>query len=155
MKKSFCVTTVFTGAAACAAAFAPAATAEPATLGATMATANPGHFAAAAAATPCIEQTFGRLGVYRACVADEQVLLNDLWYYGKSHHLDLGPNQHLSTDGYYGPKTASDVYAFNKWYFLSGGSVTSFNTWSALCGVDYSHGFRGTYWHNAGCSAFF
>ena len=152
MKKSFRVATVFTGAAACAAAFTPAAVAATATPGTTAATAVPGHVTVpgAAAATLCVDRSFGMSSTYRPCVADLQVLLNDLYDDGVR-----GPNQRLATDGYYGPLTGSDVSAFNGvWQVIPNGDtdVTTINTWGALCSLDYYYGFRGVYWHDAGCS---
>jgi hypothetical protein len=152
MKKSFRVATVFTGAAACAAAFTPVAAAATATPGATTATATPGHVTApgAAADTLCVDLTFAQSSTYRPCVADLQVLLNDLY----DDHVS-GPDQRLSTDGYYGPHTANDVSAFNARWPGWGGSATwagASGTWGWLCALDNSHGFHGAYWHDAGCS---
>jgi hypothetical protein len=151
MKKSFRVATVFTGAVACAAAFAPGALAAPATPGATITTAAAGQVTTPTpAAIPCVDQTFGQASVYRPCVLDLQVLLNDLYNIGVK-----GPDQRLSTDGYYGSHTANDVRAFNDYWtqdFSAPRSVTVPATWASLCFLDSGNGFQGAYWHNAGCS---
>lgn len=154
MKKSFRVTTVFTGASACAAAFAPAATAAPATPGTMMATATPGHVTTpgikSGGHSPCVAQSFGTWdsGTYLECVADMQVLLNDLYYIG-----DRPPYSLLATDGHFGPLTAGQVEAFNYAEELyANGSVAKPTTWQDLCITDSRAGFHGAYWHNAGCS---
>jgi len=81
-------------------------------------------------------------------VRDEQVLLNDLYYAALR-----GPDQPLATDGYYGRHTAEDVASFNAVLRVRPfGGTTTPNTWSHLCGLDWEHGFRGAYYHAAGCS---
>jgi peptidoglycan hydrolase-like protein with peptidoglycan-binding domain len=96
---------------------------------------------------PCVFQTLGPSSTYQTCVDDLQVLLNDLWRIGYR-----GPDQLLATDGYYGPRTASDVASFNATWGLSGGSVATPDTWAGLCVADNSSGFHGAYWHNADCA---
>ncbi len=101
----------------------------------------------ASAATPCVDRTFGPSNTYQPCVRDEQILLNDLWY-----GQDPGPNQLLTVDGYYGPRTASDVLAFNEHSeVFNAGRTTIPTTWAVLCGEDNFWGFHGIYWHDAGC----
>jgi hypothetical protein len=119
---------------------------------ATTTTSAPGHMMAsqaAEAASGCVTQTFDINDdqyTYEQCVYWEQILLNDLY---NAH--DPGPNQHLSTDGYYGPDTTSDVHAFqNRWYIKVDG-ITGPQTWKVLCVIDASYGFHGTYWYDAGC----
>jgi peptidoglycan hydrolase-like protein with peptidoglycan-binding domain len=158
MKRSFRVATVFTGAAACAAAFGPAAAAAPATPGTTTAAAAAGHVTTpgATADTGCVFQSFGRYdsGYYEECVVDLQVLLNNLW-----NKHSKGPDQELTADGYFGPKTANDVAHFNHYFSLPGGSVatrynsTSGGTWEWLCIANYVDGFHGPYFQNADCGA--
>jgi hypothetical protein len=103
----------------------------------------------ASAATACVSQTLGPRGAYQACVRDEQVLLNDLWYV----HAP-GPSQALETDGIYGSHTASDVTSFNDYLFLSRGphpATTTPGTWKWLCLADQVYGFVGVDWQGAGC----
>jgi len=103
----------------------------------------------ASAATACVDRTFGYSpNTYQPCVLDEQVLLNDLWRIGFA-----GPDQQLATDGYYGIHTVGDVESFNDNWIpqLAGSGETAPITWAALCELDWEHGFRGLYWHNAGC----
>lgn len=99
------------------------------------------------AATTCVHRTFARSNTYQPCVRDLQVLMDDLRYISV-----LGPNQLLATDGYYGPRTASDVAAFNHHYWgrtLAG--TTTHLTWRGLCRLALLFEFHGAYWHRAGC----
>jgi peptidoglycan hydrolase-like protein with peptidoglycan-binding domain len=100
----------------------------------------------ASASTACVYQVFGQSNYYQACVADEQVLLNDLW----NIHAP-GPNQLLTVDGYYGPHTASDVRSFQTVNGLAVDGITGPQTWSTLCFEDLSYGYTGAYWHDVGC----
>ena len=102
---------------------------------------------------PCVFQTFGPSNTYQKCVQDLQVLLNDLWYIHYRGPEDrLGPNQLLATDGIYGPDTTSDVASVNaNWLASVGGDEATPDTWSVVCGADKISGFRGVFWHNAGC----
>jgi hypothetical protein len=102
---------------------------------------------------PCVFQTFGPSNTYQKCVADLQVLLNDLWYvHYRGQEERLGPNQLLATDGLYGPHTTSDVASVNgNWLGLVGWDEAIPDTWSVVCGADRTAGFEGVYWHNAGC----
>lgn len=116
---------------------------------ATATASTPGHVTAprAPAATVCVGQTFGIWdeGTYLQCVRDEQILLNDLW---KVH---AAGNQLLTVDGFYGPKTTSDVRAFQYQFDLIIDGITGDQTWGALCHEDQLEGFTGLYWHDAGC----
>lgn len=101
----------------------------------------------ASAATSCVYRTFGLSSTYQPCVQDEQVLLNDLW----SIHVD-GPNQRLTTDGYYGNNTANDVAHFNDWWLgFYPDWITPPVTWHWLCVLTGENGFEGAYWHAASC----
>jgi hypothetical protein len=103
----------------------------------------------ASASTACVSQTLGPRDTYQPCVRDEQVLLNDLWYVRAP-----GPSQALTTDGYYGSRTAGDVASFNDYLFLSRGphpATTTPDTWKWLCLADQVYGFVGVDWHGAGC----
>jgi hypothetical protein len=97
--------------------------------------------------TACVSRTFTRSSAYQSCVDDLQVLLNDLWNDGVP-----GPDQALTTDGYYGPDTESDVAAFNAANVdPSPGGIATPGTWRSLCLQDYDRGFRGPNWTAAGC----
>lgn len=74
-----------------------------------------------------------------SCVADEQVLLGNLY-----------PGA-LVSDGYYGPITASVVRHFQGNFRLLVDGVTGPQTWGELCAVNAQRGFRGIYWNAAGC----
>jgi hypothetical protein len=105
---------------------------------------------ASAAATGCVAQTFGYDPyTYQQCVLDMQVLLNDLWY---DHQV--GPDQALVTDGYYGPHTSNDVTSFNTWWNNGTAELGEMSplSWDVLCGLDLHAGFHGAYWQNAGCA---
>jgi peptidoglycan hydrolase-like protein with peptidoglycan-binding domain len=103
----------------------------------------------AADASGCVTETFdiSDEGTYEPCVADEQILLNDLWRYG-----DPGPDQLLTVDGYYGPDTTNDVISFQETWGIGVDGITGPQTWATLCEVDQAYGFTGTYWHDAGCA---
>jgi peptidoglycan hydrolase-like protein with peptidoglycan-binding domain len=111
----------------------------------------PAHIATprAAETAGCVTETFdiNDQDTFEQCVAWEQVLLNDLY----DVHIP-GPNQRLSTDGYYGPKTTSDVKHFQTVWILEVDGMTGPLTWAALCAVDKTNGFTGVYWHDAGCA---
>jgi len=103
------------------------------------------------AATGCVTRTFDMVldeDTYQPCVLDMQVLLNNL--YGKGV---IGPNQRLVTDGYFGINTANDVLEFNIWWNDVPGQLNEMTptSWGALCGLNSDEGFRGAYWHDAGC----
>jgi hypothetical protein len=133
---------------------------------ATMTASAPAHVTAsrtaqaAAAPSGCVTENFStadeRFDV--ACVADAQVLFNDLWYYEEQHPnhehpLYLGVNQLLATDGSYGPDTASVVGFFQaSWPPLKVDHILGPHTWHQLCSVAWLHGYRGVYWHDAGCA---
>jgi peptidoglycan hydrolase-like protein with peptidoglycan-binding domain len=117
--------------------------------------------AAKAAADPsgCVTEQFSIADqdTSLTCVAWEQVLLNDLWYYQEEHPNHevptyLGVNQLLTVDGYYGPDTTSDVTYFQQSWTLEVDGITGMQTWGELCSQDQLHGFTGTYWHDAGCA---
>ena len=134
---------------------------------ATTAASAPAHVtaprAAQAAAAPsgCVTENFSEAADEHfdvACVADAQVLFNDLWYYEEQHPnhehpLYLGVNQLLATDGSYGPHTASVVGFFQtSWPPLKADHILGPKTWHQLCSVAWLHGYRGVYWHDAGCA---
>ena len=112
-----------------------------------LAIAAPGAYAA----TGCVTRTFDVVldaDTYQPCVLDMQVLLNDLY----DEHVP-GPNQRLTTDGYFGVHTGNDVVGFNlEWNDVNGqlGEMTP-SSWKALCELDWYYGFRGAYYHDAGC----
>jgi peptidoglycan hydrolase-like protein with peptidoglycan-binding domain len=126
----------------------------------------PGHVTAAraaqAAADPsgCVTENFTNADqpFYEPCVADAQVLFNDLWYYEEQHPnhenpLYLGVNQLLTVDGSYGPHTTSVVGFFQaSWPPLKVDYELGPKTWHQLCSVAWLHGYRGVYWHDAGCA---
>jgi peptidoglycan hydrolase-like protein with peptidoglycan-binding domain len=132
---------------------------------ATMTASAPGHVsaprAAQAAAEPsgCVTRNFTTADehFYEPCVADAQILFNDLWYYEEQHpnhehRLYLGVNQLLTVDGSYGPHTASVVGFFQaSWPPLKSDHELGPKTWHQLCYVAWLHGYRGVYWHDAGC----
>jgi hypothetical protein len=103
------------------------------------------------AATGCVTRTFDILldgNTYQPCVLDMQVLLNNLY----EKHV-VGPNQFLTTDGYFGVHTGNDVVGFNIWWNDVPGQLGEMtpSSWTALCGLNSDEGFRGAYWHDAGC----
>jgi peptidoglycan hydrolase-like protein with peptidoglycan-binding domain len=115
--------------------------------------------AVAAAPSGCVTEQFSIAdeSTYYACVADEQILLNDLWYYQEQHPNHevptyLGVNQLLTVDGSYGPDTTSDVRYFQTSWNLHIDGTTGKQTWGELCYQDWLHGYTGTYWHDAGCA---
>jgi hypothetical protein len=119
---------------------------------ATTSAAAPAHVTAqrSAADTACVDQTFGYSpDTYQPCVLDLQVLLNDLYRIGFT-----GPDQLLTTDGYYGIHTAGDVQSFNYNWIpqLAGSDEMGPFSWSALCELDWENGFHGAYWQAAGCT---
>ena len=104
---------------------------------------------AAEAASGCLTETFSEAdeNTYEPCVLDEQVLLNDA--HAENPGFAEGP---IATDGYYGPETTSDVYYFQGSFGIEYDGITGPQTRRQLCSVAYSGGYRGTYWHDAGCS---
>lgn len=113
--------------------------------------------AAQAAADPsgCVTETFTEADepIYLPCVADAQILLNDIWYYQQAHpKVYLGAGQLLTVDGSYGPHTALDVGSFQSRQKLTIDEKLGPQTWNQLCHVDWGLGYTGTYWHDAGCA---
>lgn len=108
----------------------------------------------ASAATGCVTETFGIWdeNTYEQCVRDEQVLMNDLVYFESSQNIDLGATGPLTVDGYYGPATYLSVLTFQEWWSLKTDGITGPQTWGKLCYEDWEWGFRGAYWHDAGCA---
>ncbi|HEY2508908.1 MAG TPA: peptidoglycan-binding domain-containing protein [Streptosporangiaceae bacterium] len=106
----------------------------------------------AAEYTGCVADQFGIWDedTYEQCVRDLQILLNDLYDIGRP-----GPNQRLTVDGYYGPDTESDVYAFQLIGYYGGpidhDGIAGPQTWDELCQDDEDNGFRGAYFQDAGC----
>ncbi len=141
---------------------AAAALATLSTTAASAATATvsaPGHVtaprAAGAAADPsgCVTEDFSIADepYYEACVADEQILLNDIFYYQQDYGVYLGADQLLTVDGSYGPDTTNDVESFQTFWKDKVDGITGPQTWDSLCSEDYNIGYHGTYWHDAGC----
>jgi len=120
----------------------------------------PGHVtaprAAQAAAAPsgCVTETFTTADepYYEACVADAQILFNDLYNTEQSKGVNLGVGQLLTVDGSYGPLTANVVGSFQVRWALTFDHELGPQTWRQLCSVDQSWGYTGTYWHDAGCA---
>jgi peptidoglycan hydrolase-like protein with peptidoglycan-binding domain len=114
---------------------------------------------AAADTSGCVTENFSTADqyTYQQCVADAQVLFNDLYYYEQQHPVPenrtyLGVNQLLATDGSYGPDTAGVVGFFQQsWNIKPFDRILGPHTWDKLCSVDSLHGFRGVYWHDVGC----
>ena len=71
-----------------------------------------------------------------------QVLLNNLFI-----RHDVGPNQELAADVYFGIHTQNDVVGFNLWWNDSPGQLAEMTplSWGALCGLNFGQGFRGPY----------
>jgi hypothetical protein len=103
---------------------------------------------AAEAASGCVTEIFSIADepYYEPCVLDEQVLLNNLWSKG------MPGLYQLTTDGYYGPLTMGDVEQFQRDAGDSVDGVTGSETWGSLCIINGDSGFRGVYWHDAGCN---
>jgi hypothetical protein len=119
--------------------------------------------AAQAAADPsgCVTENFSQAddgSVKEPCVNYAQILLNDLYYYEEQHPIPedrtyLGVNQLLTVDGFYGPDTAGVVGFFQKtWDVTPFDQILGPKTWDKLCYEDWLHGYRGTYWQDAGCA---
>ena len=104
---------------------------------------------AVADASGCVTEEFGTWdeNTYESCVADEQILLNNLWNVNAG-----GPDQLLVVDGYYGAHTANDVEAFQAYYGLAVDGITGPQTWESICNINQDKGFTGVYWHAAGCA---
>jgi Putative peptidoglycan binding domain len=115
-----------------------------------------GHVTApqAPAAAGCVTEQFGTWdeNTYELCVRDEQVLINDLVYSESSKNIDLGATGPLTVDGYYGPATGLSVGFFQEFWSLKVDEITGPQTWAKLCYLDWEWGFRGAYWHDAGCN---
>jgi peptidoglycan hydrolase-like protein with peptidoglycan-binding domain len=115
----------------------------------------PGHVAASqaasAAADPsgCVTEVFSNAdeSTYESCVADEQILLNNLWNANAG-----GPDQLLVVDGYYGAHTANDVKSFQTFSGLAVDGITGSQTWEVICNINEDEGFTGIFWHGAGCA---
>jgi len=113
----------------------------------------PGAAQAAPDASGCVTETFTTADepYYEPCVADAQILFNDLWdVEGEVGYV--GVNQHLTVDGSYGPDTASVVGGFQSESGLTVDHKLGPQTWQHLCAVDQAYGYTGTYWHDAGCA---
>lgn len=157
LKRRICTLAV-TGITVVAAALATLGTTS-ASAATTTASAS-GHVTApraAADASGCVVETFTTADEhsYLACVADAQILFNDLWYWEQAHNFRysyLGVPELLTVDGSYGPITASVVRAFQSHWSLSVDGRLGPQTWKRLCTEDYLHGYRGTYWRDAGCA---
>jgi len=104
---------------------------------------------AADAASGCVTEIFSIADepYYEPCVVDEQVLLNNV--------KGLPGLHELTTDGSYGPLTEADVTQFQKDVGDSVDGVTGPETWGSLCILNAGYGFKGTYWHNAGCPSLY
>jgi peptidoglycan hydrolase-like protein with peptidoglycan-binding domain len=115
----------------------------------------PGHATGttASAATTCVDEEFGIWdeGTYETCVYYEQILLNDLARVPGGGQFT---NQVLTTDGYYGPDTTSDVEYFQSAAGISVDGITGPQTWTSLCYWDYVNGWDGAYWKAAGCPVY-
>jgi peptidoglycan hydrolase-like protein with peptidoglycan-binding domain len=131
---------------------------------ATMTASAPGHVTAprvaqaAAAPSGCVTETFttGDQNTNESCVVDAQILLNDIWSYQQAHpKVYLGAGQLLTVDGSYGPHTATDVGSFQFRQKITDDEKLGPQTWDQLCKVDFGLGYRGTYWHDAGCATEF
>jgi peptidoglycan hydrolase-like protein with peptidoglycan-binding domain len=144
--RTLAVTGITIGAAALVTLSTTAASAATATAS------TPGRVTALkpAAATACVYQDFGiwDQNTYEQCVADEQILLNNLYNKGV-----LGPDQRLTVDGYYGNDTLADVEWFQYNDQIADDGITGPVTWSVLCEQDWFFGFTGVYWHAVGCPA--
>jgi peptidoglycan hydrolase-like protein with peptidoglycan-binding domain len=115
----------------------------------------PGHVAAPQAArvaadpSGCVTEVFSTAdeSTYESCVADEQILLNNLWNANAG-----GPDQLLVVDGYYGAHTANDVKSFQTYSNLAVDGITGSQTWEVICNINEDEGFTGIFWHGAGCA---
>jgi putative peptidoglycan binding protein len=105
----------------------------------------------AMAASGCVTQTFTTAdqGTVLTCVKDAQVLLNNLHSIGPPGFPGL---QNLTVDGSYGQHTAADVRQFQKDVNIQQDSQLGPQTWWFLCVNNGDNGFRGTFWHDAGCA---
>jgi peptidoglycan hydrolase-like protein with peptidoglycan-binding domain len=120
---------------------------------ATTAASAPSHVTAPSAAeapSGCVTETFTTADepYYEACVADEQILLNDLYYQNPGGFVEYA----LTVDGSYGPLTAGDVTYFQEATNIEVDGRTGPQTWNQLCETTNGNGFHGTYWHDAGCA---
>jgi peptidoglycan hydrolase-like protein with peptidoglycan-binding domain len=102
----------------------------------------------------CVTETFTTADepYYEACVADAQILFNDLWHTEQTEGVNLGVGQLLTVDGSYGPDTANVVGSFQVRWALAYDHELGPQTWGQLCSVDQAWGYTGTYWHDAGCA---
>lgn len=138
-----------------AAVGATAASAATTTASATGHVTAPRAAQAAVDTSGCVTETFTKADEPYdiSCVADAQILLNDIWYYQRAHpKVYLGAGQLLKVDGSYGPHTALDVGSFQFRQKLTDDEKLGPLTWKQLCTVDWGLGYRGTYWHRAGCA---
>lgn len=89
----------------------------------------------------CVQQVFSiaNEGTSLSCVADEQVLLNNVIHSG------------LAADGQYGPLTRAAVRTFQTDQHLWVDGITGPQTWGSLCAVNLDSGFHGPFWKGAGC----
>jgi peptidoglycan hydrolase-like protein with peptidoglycan-binding domain len=108
---------------------------------------------AAEAASGCVTETFTIADepYYEACVADAQILLNDIYYFQEKTGIYNGVTYLLTVDGSYGPDTMNDVKNFQGFWGDKVDGELGPMTWDTLCSTDYNLGYRGTYWHDAGC----
>jgi hypothetical protein len=149
--RTLAVTGIMTVAAALVTLGTTAASAAPTTAS------TPAHVTApraAEATSGCVTETFTEADepYYEQCVADEQILLNDIWYSQENTEIYLGVIELLTVDGSYGPDTTSDVEAFQGFYGDEVDGKTGPMTWGTLCSSDYYLGYHGTYWNDAGCA---
>jgi len=149
--RTLAVTGIMTVAAALVTLTTTAAAAAPATAS------TPAHVTAPRAAeapSGCVTEVFTEADepYYEQCVADEQILLNDIWETQEKTEIYLGVIEQLTVDGSYGPDTTSDVEAFQGFYGDGVDGETGPMTWGTLCSVDYNLGYHGTYWNDAGCA---
>ena len=106
----------------------------------------------AMAASGCVTETFTTAdqNTFLTCVEDAQVLLNNI-------RSDFFGSQDLQVDGLYGPNTQQDVTNFQTAVYFGGNTITidgklGPQTWWWLCHSNAVHGFKGTFWHDAGCA---
>jgi peptidoglycan hydrolase-like protein with peptidoglycan-binding domain len=123
---------------------------------ATTTTSAPGHATApsAAEASGCVTETFTIADepYYEACVADAQILFNDLQTVWATYGINQGVTVRLTVDGSYGPATQGVVSSFQAFWGLSRDGKLGPMTWAQLCEITWLQGYHGTYWHDAGCT---
>jgi peptidoglycan hydrolase-like protein with peptidoglycan-binding domain len=153
--RTLAVTGVTMGAAALIALSTTAASAATTTASASGHATAPRAAQAAADASGCVTATFTEAdqNTREPCVADAQILLNDIWDYEQAHPtVYLGAGQLLTVDGSYGPHTALDVGSFQFRQKITDDEKLGPQTWNQLCHVDWGLGYRGVYWHDVGCA---